>query len=139
MSRVLDVNDCPLHNFVHDIVSYPKYYDPIYYPHCHPKIFQTPMTVKEWIKGTLNCHFSECCGCCYESLDSIKYSVVWHNPYFLVCSFLNGIMMQCTVSLKDPESPNYTHCWLLSQLCDMSKTFTACCAYISRSANHWCF
>ena len=33
MSRVLDANDCPLHNVVHDhdIALFPKYYDPIYH------------------------------------------------------------------------------------------------------------
>ena len=32
MSRVLDVDDCPLHNSVHDITMFSKYYDPIYHP-----------------------------------------------------------------------------------------------------------
>jgi hypothetical protein len=49
VSCVLDVDDCPLHSVVHDIVLFPKYrdYDLIYHPQFYLEIFEIPMTVKE--------------------------------------------------------------------------------------------
>src|ERR1700728_2693758 len=35
------------------------------------------------------------------------------RSHFVVCSFLNGKLNQCTASLEELESPYYTHCWLL--------------------------
>ena len=106
VSRVLDVKDCPLHNVVHDIVLYPKY-DPIYHPHCHPEIFQTPMTVKEWVGSTLNSYASVCCGRHSEDLHSrTKFLVQWRHSYFVVCSVLNGKIRQSTMSSKDLEPRN---------------------------------
>jgi hypothetical protein len=114
---ILDVNDCPLHNVVHDIALFPKYYDPIYHPHCYPEIFETPMTVKDWIESALKSHASACHGCLSKGLSfGIRFSVQWRGSYFVVCSFLNGKLNQCTVSLEDLESHYYTHCWLLSRL-----------------------
>ena len=61
MSCVLDVDDCPLHNTVHDITMFSKYYDPIYHPQCYPEIFESPMAVKQWIESALNSHVLDCC------------------------------------------------------------------------------
>lgn len=68
MSYVLNVNDCPLrmHNVVHDIVLFPKYCDPVYYPQFYPEILESPMSVKEWIESALNSHASACQGCLSE-------------------------------------------------------------------------
>ena len=81
MSRVLDdVNDCPLHNTVHDITMFSKYYDPIYHPQCYPDIFESPMAVKQWIESALNSHVLDCPGCLFklECLNSsVRYSVQW--------------------------------------------------------------
>ena len=56
MSHVLDINDCPPHNVIYDIDMFPKYYDPVYHPYCHPKVFKTLMTVKKWIERAMNSH-----------------------------------------------------------------------------------
>ena len=117
MSRVLDVNDCPLHNVVHDIALFPKYYDPIYHPHCHPELFNTHTAVKEWLESALNSHVSVCHACSTKRLNSsIKFSVQWRDSYFVVCSYLNGRIKQCTVTVKDLESRNFTHCRLFSRV-----------------------
>jgi len=44
---------------------------------------------------------------------------------FFVCVILNGKLKQCMVSLKDLQSPKYTHCWVLFRLfekCLLPKT-----------------
>ena len=115
MSRVLDVKDCPPHNIVHDIAMFPKYYDPIYHPCCHPEVFETPTTVMKWIGSALNSHHEDCHRCISKSINP-SYSVMWRDSYFVVCCFLNGKLKQCTVSPKDIESCNYSHCRLLSRL-----------------------
>ena len=102
---------------VHDIALFPKYYDPIYHPHCHPELFNTPMAVKEWLEDALNSHVSVCHGCSSKGLNSsIKFSVQWWDSYFVVCSYLNGRIKQCTVTLNNIESHIFTHCHLFSQL-----------------------
>ena len=107
---------------IHDIDLFPKYYDPIYHPCCHPKLFETPMAVKEWIESALNSHDDDCHRCLSKHINSsFRYSVQWRESYFVVCTFLNGKLKQCTVSPKELISHNYTHCWLLSRL--HGKTF----------------
>ena len=51
--RVLDLVDCPIYNCEHDILSYPKYYDPLYYPELYPEIFRTVDSVKNWLQSSL--------------------------------------------------------------------------------------
>jgi hypothetical protein len=46
---VSHVNDCPLHNVVHDIALFPKYYDPIYhrlYGKCFPQKLSTSLALE---------------------------------------------------------------------------------------------
>ena len=117
--RVLDVNNCPLHNVVHDISSFPQYYDPIYYPHFHPEIYDSPMAIKGWIEDALNSHVSACPTCFGRRVDSsVRYSVQWRESLadFFVCVILNGKLKQCLISLKDLQSPRYTHCRVLVRL-----------------------
>jgi hypothetical protein len=113
VSRVLDIKDCPLHNMIHDIDLFPKYYDPIYHPCCHPELFETPMAVKEWIESALNSHDDDCHSCLSKHINSSsRYSVQWRESYFVVCTFLNGKLKQCTVSPKEIISHNNTHFFL---------------------------
>ena len=92
------------------------YYDPIYHPDCFPEIFESPSS-KQWIDSALNSHVSFCHACLSKGLkSSLRFSVQWQGSYFVVCSFLNGKLKQCTLSLTDLEQCNYTHCWLLSRL-----------------------
>jgi len=75
------------------------------------------MSVKNWIESALNSHVSLCPQCLSKGLDSSpKFLVQWRDSHFVVCSFLNGKLKQCTLSLKDLEVCKYTHCWLLSRL-----------------------
>ena len=93
------------------------YYDPIYHPHCFPEIFESPSSVKQWIDSALNSHVSFCHACLSKGLkSSLRFLVQWQGSYFVVCSFLNSKLKQCTLSLTDLEQCNYTHCWLLSWL-----------------------
>lgn len=48
--------------------------------------------------------------------NGTKFLVQWQDPYFVVCSNLNGRIKQCTVTLKDLESCKFTHCRLFSRL-----------------------
>ena len=40
VSQVLDLDNCPPHNIVHDILQYPNYYSALYYPECFPEFLQ---------------------------------------------------------------------------------------------------
>jgi len=96
--RVLNVVDCPPHNIVHDILHYPNYYDPLYYPECYPELFATPSSVKLWLETSLTSHSSFCSS---MHLSGVKFSVQWRDPYYLICSYVNGKLKQCTLSLED--------------------------------------
>ena len=125
--RVLDANDCPLHNIVHDISQFPKYYDPIYYPRCYPEIYKSPIAVKEWYENALTSHISGCSACFCKHVNlNVTYSVQWRESLegFLVCVLQNGKLNQCMVSIKDFESSKYTHCWVLARL------YEKCCSNI---------
>jgi hypothetical protein len=94
--NVLDIDDCPMHNVVHDISLFPKYYDPIYHPRCHLDIFESPMAVREWIESALNSHVTVCSVCLQKRMNlSVRYSVQWRESQagFLVCVILNGIAL----------------------------------------------
>lgn len=134
MPRVLDVDDCPVHDIVHDICLFPKYYDPIYHPCCHLQIFESPMAVREWIENALNSHVTVCSACLQKKMNSsVRYSVQWRESQagFLVCVILNGRFKQCIVHVTDIQSAKYTHCWVLSRLYEkclspkLRVTFTA--------------
>jgi hypothetical protein len=64
------------------------------------------------INDSDDCHI-----CLFKHINSsIRYSVQWRETHFVVCTFLNGKLKQCTLSQKELISHNYTHCWLLSCL-----------------------
>jgi hypothetical protein len=77
------------------------------------------MAIKEWIEDALNSHVSVCPACFGKYVNSsVRYSVQWRESLagFFVCVILNGKLKQCMVSLKDLQSPKYTHCWVLFRL-----------------------
>jgi hypothetical protein len=53
-SRVLNYELCPPHDLVHDLESYPTFYDPLYYPHYHPYTFSTPENLCAWLQDCLH-------------------------------------------------------------------------------------
>ena len=117
VARVLDIVDCPPHNHVHDIASYPKFYDPIYYPEIYPELFLNIHTVKQWLESSLSSHVLSCKICLRSNIVSqIKFSVFWQNFYYTVCSYLNGKFRQCALSLEELQSCKYSHCQLVSRL-----------------------
>ena len=57
---VLDLIDFPPFNNDHDIMSYPKYYDALYYPELYPEIFFSADTIKNWLESSLTSHTAVC-------------------------------------------------------------------------------
>jgi hypothetical protein len=99
---------------------YPKYYDPLYFPECYPEIFATPSSVKLWLETSLCSHISLCCSCSSSSRHHflrVKISVLWRDPYYLICSYVDGKLKQCILSLDSLQSKNYSHCQIVSRLC----------------------
>ena len=48
--------------------------------------------------------------------SGVKFLVQWQDSYFVVCPYLNGRIKQCTVTFKDLETSEFTHCRLFSWL-----------------------
>jgi len=65
----------------------------------------------------LNSHVSVSHGSSSKGLNSgIKFSVQWQDSYFVVCSYLNSRIKQCTVTLNNLKSCIFTHCRLFPRL-----------------------
>jgi hypothetical protein len=121
MARILDDVDCPPHNVVHDIARYPNYYDPLYFPECYSELFATPSSVKVWLETSLLSHIRVCLSCRFTySVVGVKLSVHWRDPYFLICSYVDGRLRQCPLSLENLQSKKYSHCQIVSKLCQTS-------------------
>jgi hypothetical protein len=65
-------------------MSYPKYYDALYYPELYPEIFFSANTVKNWLESSLTSHSSVCKICIPVScVSQIKFQffaktcVIW--------------------------------------------------------------
>ena len=48
--RVLSSNLCPPHDVLHDIETYPLFYDPLYYPQYHLHVFSTAENFCSWLQ-----------------------------------------------------------------------------------------
>jgi hypothetical protein len=101
--RVLDVNDCPPHNLVHDITSFPTFYDPLYYPDEYPALFATADGFCGWFESALMTHLPSCQRC--RSRPHV-IAVSSQPPHITVC--LDGTSLSFT--LAHLESPTYRHC-----------------------------
>lgn len=119
--RILDLVDCPPYNIVHDIVHNPIYYDPLYYPEIFPESFETPFSVKLWLETSLNSHQSVC-SLCFSNyyLSRVRFNVQWRDPYYMICSYVNGKLKQWLLSLENLQSKQYSHCQIVSKLCSSS-------------------
>jgi len=82
-ARVLELNDCPPHNLIHDITSYPLFYDPLYLPGDHLAVFATSDTFCSWLQSVLVSHTQSCWGCC-SSPRAI--AVTWLARLHSLCS-----------------------------------------------------
>jgi len=63
VARVLDAGDHPPHNMLHDIESYPLFYDPLYYPRFYPHIFCASRSFCSRLQGSLLSHRESCTSC----------------------------------------------------------------------------
>jgi hypothetical protein len=124
---VLDIDDCPPHNIVHDIVHYTKYYDPLYYPDLYPEIFASPSSVKLWLQDSLCSHNLSCPCSSSRVVIGRKFSVQWRESYYMVCSYVDGKIKQCILSLENLQSKNYSHCRFMSRLCRVSPPVLSAC------------
>ncbi|PBK99274.1 hypothetical protein ARMGADRAFT_1007851 [Armillaria gallica] len=48
-ARVLDEEQVPLDGEEHLVADYPDYYDALYFPEYHQKVFETPESVCAWL------------------------------------------------------------------------------------------
>lgn len=102
-------------------MHYPNYYDPLYYPECYPELFATPFSVKMWLEHSLCSHISCCCSCSSKHhFRKVNFSVQWKNPLYVICSYVDGNLKQCTLSLRTLQSKKYSHCQIVSKLCRTS-------------------
>jgi len=102
--RVLDIVDCPAYNHEHQILYYPKFCDPLYYPELYPEIFATVDTVKQWLEFSLASHVTVCGVCLAVSscfISHIKFSVSWGEHGYLISSYVDGKFQQCVLSLEE--------------------------------------
>jgi len=59
--RVLCASQCPPHNILHDILDYPFYYEPIYFPEYYASLFATKQSCCVWLLNGLKHHSLNCC------------------------------------------------------------------------------
>ncbi|KAI5997195.1 hypothetical protein EDC04DRAFT_2798063 [Pisolithus marmoratus] len=107
--RLLDEASCPPDG-PHIPADYPLYYDPLYYPHEHVSIFETPIKFVTWLSKSLKSHHVHCVNCELEFVGCILF-----DDYSLKVSY--APYRVCLT--KSPEyfaSANYMHCLLLSEL-----------------------
>jgi hypothetical protein len=117
--HVLDIVDCPAYNYEHEMLYYPKFYDPLYYPELCPEIFATVDMVKQWLEFSLTSHVTVCGVCLAVSLcfiSHIKFSVWWGEHSYIISSYVDGKFRQCVPSLEELQSCRYSHCKLVSRL-----------------------
>ena len=99
---------CPPVETLHLIDDYPHYYDPLYFPHLHPSIFENSHNFCNWLASALNNHRLLCHRC-----------PVLKN----VCVFYDGMIISITcnarsvsISLQALQSARYRHCSVLLKI-----------------------
>ena len=68
--RQLDEASCPPEG-MHNIADYPLYYDPLYFPHEHSSVFETPENFVAWLSRSLNSHHIHCADCDLEFVGCV--------------------------------------------------------------------
>lgn len=69
--RVLDATDCPPHNILHDIQTYPLFYDALYYPQYNDSIYATADKFCCWLQLSLASHCNSLCLRCGPLYQSV--------------------------------------------------------------------
>ncbi|KAG2142130.1 hypothetical protein BD769DRAFT_52350 [Suillus cothurnatus] len=106
-ARVLEIDDCPPHNLVHDITSYPLFYDPLYHPGDHVAVFATSDTFCSWLQSALVSHIHSCLGC---RSSPRPIAVTWEAPHINVS--IDGTLLPFLPAYF--ESRRYSHCSIFS-------------------------
>ena len=99
---------CPPVNTTHLVDDYPNYYDPLYFPHLHPSVFENSFNFCNWLASALNSHKLMC----------------HHCPIFEdVCVFYDGMIVSIacnarsvTMSLQALQNAGYHHCIVLCKI-----------------------
>jgi len=115
ISRVLDADDCPPHDVIHDINDYPKFYDALYYPQWYPQFFLSPNKCSMWLERCLNEHVSKCYNC--KSEHVVQVQIV--SDEFRVMRNDGNI---CNLSILALESALYSHCSLFAEFAKISRS-----------------
>ena len=99
---------CPPIETPHFAEDYPYYYDPLYFPHLHPSIFDNADHFSHWLASALNDHHRYCYRC-ITPMD--------------VCVFYDGMVIVITcsgrsvvLSLQSLENVSYHHCAVFSKI-----------------------
>ena len=99
---------CPPVDIPHAIDDYPNYYDPLYFPHLHPSVFENSRNFCNWLASALNNHKLMCHHC-----PVVKD----------VCVFYDGMIVSIacnarsvTMSLQALQSAQYCHCTVVLKI-----------------------
>ena len=101
--RVLDATDCPPHNILHDIQTYPLFYDALYYPQYTESVYATAEKFCCWLQLSLASHCNSLCLRCGPLYRSV--AVVFDG---VGLSSVDDISM--TFTRAHFESAAYMHC-----------------------------
>ena len=101
--RVLNSDLCPPHDLLHDIESYPIFYDALYYPQYHLCVFSTPENFYSWLQLCISSH-RELCSTCSPLFQTTS---VVHDGLAL-CVRVDDVAM--TFARSHFESAMYSHC-----------------------------
>lgn len=99
---------CPPVDTPHDIDDYPHYYDPLYFPHLHPSIFENLLNFCNWLASALDNH-QLLCHCC----PLVKNACVFYDRMIISIA---GNGRSVTMSLQALESAQYRHCMVLLKI-----------------------
>ena len=101
---------CPPIETPHLIDDYPLYYDPLYFPHLHPLVFENSLNFCNWLASALNNHWLLCHRC-----------PVFKN----VCVFYDGMIISIacngcsvTMSFQALQNARYHHCTVLLKIAE---------------------
>ena len=99
---------CPPVDIPHTIDDYPNYYDPLYFLHLHPSVFENSCNFCNWLASALNNHMLMCHHC-----HVVKD----------VCIFYDGMIVSIacnahsvTMSLQALQSTQYCHCTVMLKI-----------------------
>jgi len=118
--RVLNSDLCPPHDLLHDIESYPIFYDALYYPQYHLCVFSTPENFYSWLQLCISSH-RELCSTCSPLFQTTS---VVHDGLAL-CVRVDDVAM--TFARSHFESAMYSHCSIFKHFQGASPLTVASC------------